>query len=376
MSSAFNDRVKRSTASTNPRLSDVGSLIEFSTDALETLELGDGMYCYDREWSSPATRGLSARYTLMVALGFQRAAAAGYRVPRPASELLDLVLNHPGALSLGDRGLALWASTRVDDGRAEGFVKELADVPASSMRGLEGMEIAWLVLGAVAAVGAGLGAGLLAERMLAVLRSRRAKGSPLFHHTGTGRGRALLPNFATQIYSVLALADVGRITGDVRATREAQDLADLLLELRHDDAGWPWLYHAEKGVVVERYQVYSVHQDAMAPMAYFALAEATGDISYARAGAEGLPWCFGANELGFNFYDAPNRFAHRAIRRKGWADRAELWVNTAATVTGRRARSTLGGVEINATCRPYHLGWILEAWAGREHHIELLGAGQ
>ena len=376
MSSAFNDRVKRSTVSTNPRLSDVGSLIEFSTDALGALELDDGMYCYDREWSSQAPRGRSARYTLMVALGFQRAAAAGYRVPRPASELLDLVLNHPAALSLGDRGLALWASTRVDDGRAEGFVKELADVPTSSVRGLEGMEIAWLVLGAVAAVGAGLGAGLLLERMLAVLRSRRAQGSPLFHHTGAGRGRALLPNFATQIYSVLALADVGRITGDRRATREAQDLADLLLALRHDDAGWPWLYHAEKGVVVERYQVYSVHQDAMAPMAYFAVADATGDISYARAGAEGLPWCFGANELGFNFYDAPNRFAHRAIRRKGWADRAELWVNTAATVTGRRARSTLGGVEINATCRPYHLGWILEAWAGREQHIELLGAGQ
>ena len=186
----------------------------------------------------------------------------------------------------------------------------------------------------------------------------------------------MLPNFATQIYSVLALADVGRITGDTQAIREAQDLADLLLELRLGDAGWPWLYHAEKGVVVERYQIYSVHQDAMAPMAYFALAEATGNISYAQAGAEGLPWCFGANELGFNFYDATNRFAHRAIRRKGWADRAELWVNTAASLAGQRRPSTFGHVEINATCRPYHLGWILEAWAGRERHIELLGAGQ
>jgi hypothetical protein len=353
----------------------VGSLIEFSSDALGTLELSDGMYCHDREWASITLRGRSARYTLMVALGFQRAAASGYRVPRPPSELLDLTLDHPAGLSLGDRGLALWASTRLGDARAEEFVKDLANVPTSSMSGLEGMEIAWLVLGAVAAVGAGLGAGLLLERMLAVLRSRGGKRSPLFHHTGTGRGRALLPNFATQIYSVLALADVGRITGDARAIREAQDLADLLVELRHDDAGWPWLYHAEKGVVVERYQVYSVHQDAMAPMAFFALAEATGDIGYARAGAEGLPWCFGANELGFQFYDAPNRFAHRAIRRKGWADRAELWVNTAATVTGRRGRSTLGEVEINATCRPYHLGWILEAWAGREQHIELLGVG-
>jgi len=104
-----------------------------------------------------------------------------------------------------------------------------------------------------------------------------------------------------------------------------------------------------------------------------ALAAATGDERYARAGAEGLPWCFGENELDFQFYDAPGRFAHRAIKRAGWADRAELWVNTAAGLSRLPWRARLGRVEVNSTCRPYHLGWILEAWAGRESNIDLLG---
>ena len=93
----------------------------------------------------------------------------------------------------------------------------------------------------------------------------------------------------------------------------------------------------------------------------------------ARAGAEGLPWCFGENELGFQFYDASARFAHRAIKRGGWADRAELWTNALAGVDGVRRRITLGTPVINTTCRPYHLGWVMEAWAGREANIELLG---
>ena len=104
-----------------------------------------------------------------------------------------------------------------------------------------------------------------------------------------------------------------------------------------------------------------------------AVAAATGEQRYAAAGAEGLPWCFGENELGFQFYDANARFAHRAIKRGGWADRAELWANTLAGVAGLRRRLTLGSPVVNTTCRPYHLGWIMEAWAGREANVELLG---
>ncbi len=357
-----------------PVLDDPRSLIKFCDAVLPTLRLDDGMYCFDRDWTTPALRGRSHRYTLMVALGVARAEAAGYELSVSAADLAGIVHAELSELTPGDRGLLLWLLSRLEDDRSGALIKELASLRPDDLVGLEGMEIGWLVTGAATAVGAGLAADALLDSMSKVLWSRQAKHSPLFHHNGTGRGRALLPNFATQIYSVLALAEVARATGEGRASQAATSLADLLLERRGDDAGWPWLFHAERGTVVERYQIYSVHQDAMAPMAYFALSEVTGDQRHALAGAQGLPWCFGRNELGFDFYDAPNRFAHRAIRKHGYADRVELWANTAAGLAGLSGRLDVGSAEINDTCRPYHLGWVIEAWAGREEHVELLGA--
>ena len=225
--------------------------------------------------------------------------------------------------------------------------------------------------GACAAVDAGFDGEPFMAVLKAVLSSRRSTKSPLFRQSGSQRGRSLFPNFATEIYSVLAaLADHhGRVGNDSDSISEARQLADLLIELRREDGGWPWIYHAEKSAVVEPYQIYSVHQDAMAPMAMFALTDATGDMSYARSAVEGLPWCFGQNEMNFNFYDSEKQFAHRAIKRKGWADRIELWSNTALAVSPWQTRLKLGAAEINATCRPYHLGWVLEAWCGREDYV-------
>ena len=361
------------TAAVTPALTDPASLVRFCDAVLPTLRLDDGMYCFDRTWADPALRGRSPRYTLMVALGLARAEAAGYDLAVSATELADLVFSDPAPQTPGDRGLLLWLLSRLGDDRAGALVTELEGVATDQLVPLEGMEIGWLVTGAACAVGAGLVAEKLLDTMLGQLWSRQAFASPLFHHQGTGRGRALLPNFATQIYSVLALAEVARATGDARAVTAATSLADLLLERRGADAGWPWLFHAERATVVERYQIYSVHQDAMAPMAYFALSEVTGDPRHATAGAEGLPWCFGHNEMEFSFYDGPNRFAHRAIKRQGAADRGGLWANTGLALAGVRRRADMGSVEVNDTCRPYHLGWIIEAWAGREQHIELLG---
>lgn len=374
--SSGSERVPADDRPVTPSLDDIPGLIAFAADVTEALRRDDGVHCFDLAWAEGSSRGRSPRYTLMVALGFSRAEAAGHVLPRPAVEHVDAALKDPSQLSHGDRGLAVWVLSRLGDERTVSLLAELALLPDEQLVPLEGMEIAWLVIGCAAAVEAGFDATALLTRFLAVLRSRQARRSPLFHHLGTRRGRALLPNFATQVYSLLALADVARITNDSESLNQARALGDLLVELRGADAGWPWLFHAEKGSVVEVYQVYSVHQDAMAPMAYFALADATGDRAYARSGAEGLPWCFGANELGFKFYDADMRFAHRAIRRSGWADRAELWFNTLAGLAGVSSRAHLGKPEINATCRPYHLGWVMEAWAGRECNIELIGAAR
>jgi len=346
---------------------DVDALLDFADNALPGLRRANGWFCFDRELGGDL-RGESPRYSVMVLLGMLRRAAAGRETSIDPAALHQQVHTQRDAFGVGDLGLLLWADSRIGSDRAELTMARLERLSSdqSALASLEGMEAAWFVLGAVHAVAAGLPAEPLVERSLAHLRTRRSRRSPLYRHYGDHRWRAVLPNFATQIYSLMALTEVARHELAPTAQAEAVGLANLLIHLRTDDAGWPWLFHADKATVVEPYEVYSVHQDAMAPMALLSLSEVTGDDRFARAAADGLRWCYGHNELSVQFYEPVSSFAHRSIRRRGWPNRANLTINTAFGLAfGARPRLDVGTVELNATCRPYHLGWILEAWSTR-----------
>ncbi len=349
---------------------DIDALLAFADTSLPGLRLPNGIFCFDREWSSPALRGESVRYSIMVLLGVARRAQSGGSTSIDAHGLHRQIHERRAELGVGDLGLLLWADVRMGDTTsAKNTLIDLARKSSAdgALASLEGMEAAWFVLGAVEAQSAGLPAADVLKTALTHFRSRQSPRSPLFRHYGQGRGRTNLPNFATQVYSLLALAEAARHDVEPGALSRAVRLADLLIELRGDDSGWPWLFHADHGVVVERYEIYSVHQDAMAPMAFFALSEVTGDQTYSSEAVAGLPWCYGVNEMGFRFYDEALNFAHRSIRRSGMASRANLYANTALGLGfGAKPRVDVGGVEINTTCRPYHLGWILEAWSGRD----------
>jgi hypothetical protein len=193
----------------------------------------------------------------------------------------------------------------------------------------------------------------------------------MYYHDAASRVRRRLPNFATEIYTLAALVSLARHDIDHHARAEAEELADHLLRLQLDDGGWPWLFDADRACVIERYEIYSVHQDAMAPMALLPLSELTGEPRWRAAAVKGLAWSRGANELGVDFFDEERGFAHRSIRRKPPWNRMTLWSATASNlVLGRPMGLPVGGVEVNATCRPYHLGWILEAWAGHSEVVE------
>jgi hypothetical protein len=343
-------------------------LLDFADAVLPTLRLPNGLFCFDRPWGGPL-RGESVRYSTMVLLGVLRRARTGAAVSVDPGKLHGLLHDRRRHLGVGELGLLLWADVRIGDtsaARATLTDLERASTSASGIASLEGMEAAWFALGAIAAYSAGIEAGPLVTRSMAELRGRESWTSPLFHHFGARTRRARFPNFATQIYSLMALTEAARHDIAPDAQDKAERLADLLIRSRDASFGWPWLYDSERGVVVERYEVYSVHQDAMAPMALLALTEVTGDRGYADAAVEGLRWGFGNNELGADFYDHARPFAHRSIRRAGIARHIGLYGNTALAVMGRSTRLDPRRLELNATCRPYHLGWILEAWSDRD----------
>ena len=350
----------------------INDLIGFSIASLPAMRLPDGVYCFERRAADAVAHGRSLRYTLMVELGMERARAHGYDPGVDPAELDELVWREIDSPEMqpGDLGLLLWTDARRGAGRGAELVERLERSLAADggLGARVGMELGWITTGLAlqAAAHRDAGAEPVLRRALDQLLVENRAPSGLFRHSGAG-WRRRFPNFATQIYSVLALTLVAQHGLDDRAEGAARVAADRLLELQLPDGGWPWIYDAERGSVVERYEVYAVHQDAMAPMALLELAALTADSRYLRAVEHGLSWIHGQNELSAHMVDRDHGIVNRSIRRRRGPDRAFLAAKTAAArfglpTPGRSARLT----ELNRTDRPYHFGWVLEAWCGRE----------
>lgn len=352
----------------------VHDLVGFARSTLHRMQLPSGVFCLELVAGDPAPRGSSLRYTLMTYIGLLRAEATGqphglelHRI----ESALEAGVESP-ELKPGDHGLYLWADAVAGAGRGAEHLRRLEAALAAQggLAAREGMELAWIVQGLALQVDGGLGgaaARLLAEAYDHLLERQCASG--LFLHYGAG-ARRRFPNFATEIYSVLALATVARVDSarEHRALASAARCAERLIALQLPDGGWPWLFDAGRGRVVERYEVYAVHQDAMAPMALFALTDVTSEPAYADAAVYGLGWIRGRNELGVDMLDQAQGLLYRSIRRRPPFDRLALYGNTVGAAVAGVTVQRGGRLEVNRTDRPYHLGWVLEAWCGREHH--------
>jgi hypothetical protein len=355
-------------------------LVDFALAGLRRMELPSGLFCHDLVAGDPVPRGASLRYSLMTYIGLLKAQSSGHHhdfdVERTRAALLERL--DARELRPGDFGLHLWADALSRGDRGAELLERLREeLPAAGgLAALEGMEVAWIVQGLALQVAAGAPSAaqdLLGEALDHAL-GRAHPRSGLFEHTGRG-ARRRFPNFATQIYNVLALSTVAMLALDSngRALGAACRAAERLEALQMADGGWPWLYDVVTGRVVERYEVYTVHQDAMAPMALLQLAEVTGDRRHVDAAGRGLGWIQGGNELRSSMFDPDEALLYRSIRRRRPWSRAFLYAATAAALTkAGRELPAAGTVELNRSDRPYHLGWVLEAWCGRE---DVLGAG-
>jgi len=356
----------------------VRELERFALARLPSMQLADGLFCQQVQVENGCRpEGSSLRYTLIILIGLLRAEEHGIAQPFHLGGLRATVLSRLNSeeAAPGDFGLALWAESRMEGSALE----ELAGALAARLergRGLSPlmtMELAWMLMGLVEATarsGIGRGEELLEEIRTSLLDDRNP-GSGLLTHTSRGPRRRF-PHFADQIYAALALSQLARAREDAEALSACRAIADRLVEAQMIDGAWPWIYDPVRGTVVEPYELYSVHQDSMAMIGLHGVSQATGDPRYHLAAVSGLEWNYGNNVLGVEMVDRERGLINRSIRRKQRLHRVQQARNAASVYA--KARPKLPGpegLEVNRTMRPYHLGWILEAWAGREELADI-----
>jgi hypothetical protein len=343
---------------------------------VEMLDPEKLIFCdiYNRTEKGMIRQGLSPRYTMMTLLGLDRYERSGRRSPVAITPVLDALLDDTGWIDcVGDTGLLLWTCAelvpeRLPDVYEKVGAKEALGRFSDGRRGCT-MEVAWYLTGLAHchlsghADLPGLAAQVDAARQVL---ERNCGGSGVYGHlsrsrslSGSMRGR--IGSFADQVYPTIAFSKLSQALEDEKARRMALRTAEKMCELQGSLGEWCWHYDSMSGRVVSRYPLYSVHQHAMGPMMLFAASEATGR-DFSESIYKGLAWISGNNELARDFVEPSLGLVWRCI----YLGSKDAYTDAALRFT--RLRSCSGDarrLKVRYECRPYELGWMLYAFAGR-----------
>jgi hypothetical protein len=269
---------------------------------------------------------------------------------------------------LGEIALTTWAARRLRHPRARKALDALKRMDPTS-GGYPTVELSW-ALAALVIDGAQETDMALAERIADVLIGSFRPESGLFPHAPVGKGlsalRAHVSCFADFVYPIQALSYYHQATGDARAAEVATCCAERMCELQGSEGQWWWHFDVRSGRVVEHYPVYAVHQDAMAPMALFALARACG-LDHFESIENGLNWLINPPEIVESLIEAERNIIWRKVARREPRKLVRSLQATASRLHPAIRVLALDvlfpPVSIDYETRPYHMGWLLHAWS-------------
>jgi hypothetical protein len=354
---------------------DVANLQHYAAKGLRLMHVPEGrLFCYNITQTQFGLRrdGLSPRYTMITLLGLHKYEGSqncnsGFDVTSMTEELLR---ERSWATNIGDIGLFLWLCALV---RPDLLYRAFQDLEVSKAldaysdaRKRMTMELSWFLTGLSLASVAdpkyfpeikGI-----AETTYRLINANQAH-SGLFGHQGrgsslTGRIRSRIGSFADQVYPIYAFSRYGSAFNAGGPVKNALMCARTLCDLQGPLGQWYWHYDSYAGHVAGTYPVYSVHQDGMAPMALFTLGDASG-VDFSEAAYAGLTWITGQNELGRDLRESG------VIWRSFYQPKCVLYTKEAARLAGLAVSDDIDHLRVLYECRPYHLGWLLYAFAGR-----------
>jgi hypothetical protein len=202
--------------------------------------------------------------------------------------------------------------------------------------------------------------------LFSFLSERYHSQSGLFFDAPYGLRRRFA-SFATQTYLTLACFHYGEFAGDAAAIRMAKACTRKLIGFQGSNGEWPWFFDAQRGCVLDYYEVYSVHQYGMAP-AFLECAE-RHDVREAKdALILGFNWVLGDNQLRRSMLVPDLQLTIRSQVRKNELRTTRLRMVRAIHNTYFQSPAGLidpADVGLRMECRSYELGWILWSFGAR-----------
>lgn len=331
------------------------------------------VFCIRRGPGGDMPEGISSRYTAIVLIGLATqpatSAEAIFGGRGDTHAVCNRLLQDIHRVSnMGDVALTLWAAAVLghpDAGRALDRLRRLDPIDGPHPT----VEVAW-ALSALTANHDQVGDTALADRVARRLKVSFNAASGVFPHWPYGVKRPFLRShvscFADLVYPVQALSHHYRATGDEKSIEAARRCGRLMCDTQGEQGQWWWHFDARTGRVIEGYPVYAVHQDAMAPMALWALRDACGEDS-TEAIERGVGWLVSSRELrGETLIDEGANLIWRKVARHEPGKLSRGLQALASRVSPGWRAPVIGSVlrpgRIDHECRPYHLGWLLHAW--------------
>ena len=331
-------------------------------------------HCVRRGPGGDAAEGISRRYTAIALLGLAvqehdlSPEVFGGGDSRAVCE--GLLSDVADVENLGDVALTLWAAKLL---RHEDATRALDRLRALDPVGRPHptVEISW-ALTALSTQPSEVTDEALCEAVANRLLLSFYRHTGLFPHWPLGAApspwRAHVSCFADWVYPVQALAHYYQATGCQEAIDSAKRSAESMCRLQGGAGQWWWHYDVRTGRVVEGYPVYTVHQDAMGPMALLDLQDACG-TRFDEAITKSVSWMVRNPERGDSLIDNEADLIWRKVCRRE-PGKLSRGVQALASRLHPSLRApglnvVLPPNQVDYECRPYHLGWVLYAFSDR-----------
>jgi hypothetical protein len=336
-------------------------------------ELGRWSHCYHLDGRKPPNQSIPESdvfYSLNVLLGISRLSGRdrlGYDIKatfeRCARSLLELPVKKYAF------GMALWAGGDLKLELPAELESHIHDLLADrrNWSSFRAQDIGMLLTGLSVQVNAGNRRGeSLIRPLFHYMVENYSSPSGLFYDSPTS-WRRRFASFATQTYLTIACYNVSGLLKDDRPLALANACVKKLISLQGPQGEWPWFYHVPTGKVVDFYEVYSVHQDGMAP-AFLEHAERHGVPGARDALLRGFEWIYGANQIGQSMLRPQIGMIVRSqVRKSELNSKAKRLLRSSFHALVSRSQGLIDPSELTLRleCRSYHLGWVLWSFGAR-----------